>query len=109
MTNPILSELSEFVANHPLWLISTFTIMIVMNPIEFIVVVILIEKFIASLRTTPNIRYMWWIMGICLFGNCMYAIQELIDAHYIPKLECQIRMNLLAKIASKQEINYETN
>ena len=108
MTNPFLSEISEFVAKHPLWLISTLVTIIVANPIEVIVIAILIEKFIVSLRTTPELRYLWGVMGMYLFANCIYAIQELIDAHYIPKLEYQIRMNLLAKIASKQEINYET-
>ena len=108
MTNPILSEISEFVAKHPFWLISTLMTIIITNPAEIIVAAILIEKFIVSLRTTPELRYLWGVMGMYLFANCIYTIQELIDAYYIPKLECQIRMNLLAKIASKQEINYET-
>ena len=81
MTNPILSEISEFVAKHPLWLISTLVTIIVTNPAEIIVAAILIEKFIVSLRTTPNMRYLWGVMGMYLFANCIYAIQELIDAH----------------------------
>lgn len=107
MTNPILSAISKFISNNPLWLISTLATIVIVTPVEMIVASILSERFIESVHNTPNVRYLLWIMGMHLFANFVYAIQELIDAHYIPKFEYQVRMDLVSKITTKQELNYE--
>ena len=108
MSNYFVSAILEFFAKHPAWPISTIATIIITNPVEMVVSSILSEKFIASLQNQPNMRYLWLIMGMQFASNVVHALQELVDAHYFPKLEQEIRMDLLSKISTKQEFNYET-
>jgi len=108
MSNYFVSAILEFFAKHPAWPISTLATIVITNPVEMVVSSILSEKFIASLQNQPNMRYLWLIMGMQFASNVVHALQELVDAHYFPKLEQEIRMDLLSKISTKQEFNYET-
>lgn len=108
MSNYFVSAILEFFAKHPAWPISTLATIVITNPVEMVVSSILSEKFIASLQNQPNMRYLWLIMGMQFASNVVYALQELVDAHYFPKLEQELRMDLLSKISTKQEFNYET-
>jgi ABC-type branched-subunit amino acid transport system ATPase component len=108
MSNYFVSAILEFFAKHPAWPISTLATIVITNPVEMVVSSILSEKFIASLQNQPNMRYLWLIMGMQFASNVVYALQELVDAHYYPKLEQELRMDLLSKISTKQEFNYET-
>jgi len=108
MSNYFVSVILEFFAKHPAWPISTLATIVITNPVEMVVSSILSEKFIASLQNQPNMRYLWLIMGMQFASNVVYALQELVDAHYFPKLEQELRMDLLSKISTKQEFNYET-
>jgi ABC-type multidrug transport system fused ATPase/permease subunit len=106
--NYFVSTVLDFFANHPAWPISTLATIIITNPVEMIVSSTLSEKFIESVQKKPNMRYLWWIIGVTLASNVVHALQELVEAHYVTKLEQQIRMDLLSKISTKQEFNYET-
>lgn len=108
MTNYFVSVILKFFAKHPAWAISTIATIVITHPVEMVVSSILSEKFIASVQGQPNMRYLWWIMGMHLASNIVNALQELVDAHYVPILEHEIRMDLLSKISNKQEFNYET-
>ena len=106
--NYFVSTVLDFFANHPAWPISTLATIIITNPVEMIVSSTLSEKFIESVQKKPNMRYLWWIIGVTLASNVVHSLQELVEAHYVTKLEQQIRMDLLSKISTKQEFNYET-
>jgi subfamily B ATP-binding cassette protein MsbA len=108
MTNYFVSVILEFFAKHPAWTVSSIATIVITHPVEMIVSSILSEKFIASVQGQPSMRYLWWIMGMHLAANLVHALQELIDAHYTPILEQEIRMDLLSKISNKQEFNYDT-
>ena len=108
MTNYIISTLMDFFAKNPLWPIFTIITIIITNPVEMIVSSVLIEKFIESVKDKPDMRHLWWIIGMILASNMIHSMQELIEAHYITKLEEEVRMDLLSKIYKKQEFNYET-
>ena len=108
MTNYFVSTILEFFAKNPVWPIVTLVTIIITNPVEMIVLSILSEKFIESVKEKPNMRYMWWILGVLLASNMIYSLQELVEAHYITKMQQEIRMDLLSKISTKQEFNYET-
>jgi ATP-binding cassette subfamily B protein len=106
--NYFVSTILDFFAKNPAWPISTIATIIITNPVEMIVSSILTERFIESVKTKPNMRYLWWIIGMTLASNMIHSLQELIEAHYVTKLEQGIRMDLLSKISIKQEFNYET-
>ena len=108
MPNYFVSAILDFFAKHPLWPISTIATIIMTNPVEMIVSSVLTERFIESVKNKPNMRYLWWIIAMTLASNMMHSLQELIEAHYVTKLEQDIRMDLLSKISTKQEFNYET-
>lgn len=108
MPNYFVSTILDFFAKHPLWPISTIATIIITNPVEMIVSSVLTERFIESVKNKPNMRYLWWIIAMTLASNMMHSLQELIEAHYVTKLEQDIRMDLLSKISTKQEFNYET-
>lgn len=108
MSNYIISTVLKFFAKNPVWPISTLATIIITNPVEMVVSSVLTEKFIESVKDKPNMRYLWWIIGMILVSNMVHSLQELIEAHYITKLEEEFRMDLLSKIYKKQELNYET-
>ena len=103
MPNYIISTLLDFFAKNPLWPIFTIITIIITNPVEMIVSSVLIEKFIESVKDKPDMRHLWWIIGMILASNMIHSLQELIEAHYITKLEEEVRMDLLSKIYKKQE------
>jgi ABC-type multidrug transport system fused ATPase/permease subunit len=108
MPNYFVSTILTFLKNNPVWPVVTIATIIVTNPVEMIVSSKLTEKFIASVKEKPNMRYLWWIIAMTLASNMTHSLQEVIEAHYITKLQQEIRMDLLSKISTKQEFNYET-
>ena len=108
MPNYFVSTILDFFAKHPLWPISTIATIIITNPVEMVVSSVLTERFIESVKNKPNMRYLWWIIAMTLASNMIHSLQELVEAHYVTKLEQSIRMDLLSKISTKQEFNYET-
>jgi len=108
MPNYFVSTILTFLKNNPAWPIVTLVTIIITNPVEMIVSSKLTEKFIESVKEKPNMRYLWWIIAMTLASNMTHSLQEVIEAHYITKLQQEIRMDLLSKIFAKQEFNYET-
>jgi ABC-type multidrug transport system fused ATPase/permease subunit len=108
MTNYFVSTILDFFAKNPVWPIVTLVTIIITNPVEMIVSSKLTEKFIESVKEKPNMRYLWWIIAMTLASNMTHSLQELVEAHYITKMQQEIRMDLLSKIYTKQEFNYET-
>jgi ABC-type multidrug transport system fused ATPase/permease subunit len=108
MPNYFVSAILNFLKNNPVWPVVTLATIIITNPVETIVSSKLTEKFIASVKENPNMRYLWWIIAMTLASNMTHSLQEVIEAHYITKLQQEIRMDLLSKISTKQEFNYET-
>jgi ABC-type multidrug transport system fused ATPase/permease subunit len=108
MSNYFVSTILTFLKNNPVWPVVTLVTIIVTNPVEMIVSSKLTEKFIASVKENPNMRYLWWIIAMTLVSNITHSLQELVEAHYITKMQQEIRMDLLSKISTKQEFNYET-
>lgn len=108
MPNYFVSTILTFLKNNPVWPVVTIATIIITNPVEMIVSSKLTEKFIASVKEKPNMRYLWWIIAMTLASNMTHSLQEVIEAHYITKLQQEIRMDLLSKISTKQEFNYET-
>jgi ABC-type multidrug transport system fused ATPase/permease subunit len=103
-----VSTILDFFAKNPVWPIVTLVTIIITNPVEMIVSSKLTEKFIESVKEKPNMRYLWWIIAMTLASNMTHSLQELVEAHYITKMQQEIRMDLLSKISTKQEFNYET-
>jgi len=108
MPNYFVSTILTFLKNNPVWPVVTLVTIVITNPVEMIVSSKLTEKFIASVKEKPNMRYLWWIIAMTLASNMTHSLQEVIEAHYITKLQQEIRMDLLSKISTKQEFNYET-
>ena len=108
MTNYFVNTILHFLQKNPVWPIVTVATIILTNPVEMVVSSVLTERFIESVKDKPNMRYLWWIIGMILASNIVQSLQELTDAHYVTKLEQQIRMDLLSKISIKQEFNYDT-
>ena len=108
MPNYFVSAILDFFAKNPVWPISTITTIIITNPVEMVVSSVLTQRFIDSVKDKPNMRYLWWIIAMTLVSNMVHSLQELVEAHYVTKLEQSIRMDLLSKISTKQEFNYET-
>ena len=108
MPNYFVSTILNFLKNNPAWPIVTLVTIIITNPVEMIVSSNLTEKFIESVKEKPNMRYLWWIIAMTLASNMIHSLQELVEAHYITKMQQEIRMDLLSKISTKQEFNYET-
>ena len=108
MPNYFVSAILDFFAKNPVWPISTIATIIITNPVEMVVSSVLTQRFIDSVKDKPNMRYLWWIIAMTLASNMVHSLQELVEAHYVTKLEQSIRMDLLSKISTKQEFNYET-
>lgn len=108
MPNYFVSTILTFLKNNPVWPVVTLATIIITNPVEMIVSSKLTEKFIESVKEKPNMLYLWWIIAMTLASNMTHSLQEVIEAHYITKLQQEIRMDLLSKISTKQEFNYET-
>ena len=108
MPNYFVSTIMDFFAKNPVWPIVTLITIIITSPVEMIVSSKLTEKFIESVKENPNMRYLWWIIAMTLASNMVHSLQELVEAHYITKMQQEIRMDLLSKISTKQEFNYET-
>ena len=108
MPNYFVSAILDFFAKNPVWPISTIATIIITNPVEMVVSSVLTQRFIDSVKDKPNMRYLWWIIAMTLVSNMVHSLQELVEAHYVTKLEQSIRMDLLSKISTKQEFNYET-
>ena len=108
MPNYVVSTILNFLKQNPVWPIVTIATIIITNPVEMIVASKLTEKFIESVKEKPNMRYLWWIIAMTLASNMIHSLQEVIEAHYITKMQQEIRMDLLSKISTKQEFNYET-
>jgi ABC-type multidrug transport system fused ATPase/permease subunit len=108
MPNYFVSAILDFLKQNPVWPIITIVTIIITNPVEMIVSSKLTEKFIESVKEKPNMRYLWWIIAMTLASNMTHSLQEVIEAHYITKMQQEIRMDLLSKISTKQEFNYET-
>ena len=108
MPNYFVSTILTFLKNNPVWPVVTLVTIVITNPVEMIVSSKLTEKFIESVKEKPNMRYLWWIIAMTLASNMTHSLQEVIEAHYITKMQQEIRMDLLSKISTKQEFNYET-
>ena len=108
MPNYFVSDILTFLKQNPVWPIVTIATIIITNPVEMIVSSKLTEKFIESVKEKPNMQYLWWIIAMMLASNMIHSLQEVIEAHYITKLQHEIRMDLMSKISTKQEFNYET-
>ena len=108
MPNYFVSTILTFLKNNPVWPVVTLVTIVITNPVEMIVSSKLTEKFIESVKEKPNMRYLWWIIAMTLASNMTHSLQEVIEAHYITKMQQEIRMDLLSKISTKQEFNNET-
>lgn len=108
MTNHFVNTILHFLQKNPVWPIVTVATIILTSPVEMVVSSVLTERFIESVKGKPTMRYLWWIIGMILVSNIVQSLQELVDAHYVTRLEQEIRMDLLSKISIKQEFNYDT-